>query len=151
LNDSPVAEVSHVVLGLTVAGLLFGLHSPAWLALWVALLVIATMIVECGLAAAATSTFVTNTAAFRVFVASIFLPLIVGILRHGLTRASLTSALLVVIFGAVMTAQNRRGHDALDARAGRQGAMSQVSGIVAEHDLVHKWLDAPGLAGSPVA
>jgi PAS domain S-box-containing protein len=167
LNDSPVAEVSHVVLGLTVAGLLVGIHSSAGLALWLAMLLTATairyrvrrrlaqrptmpatlslavylsivavgftwaagatalvqadqgttlhlvMIVECGLAAAATSTFVTNTAAFRVFVASIFLPLIVGILRLGLTRASLTSALLVVVFGAVMAALNRRGHDSV--------------------------------------
>jgi PAS domain S-box-containing protein len=167
VNDSPVAEVSHVVLGLTVAALLVGLYSSSALGLWVASLVAATtvrfrvrrrlaripivpatltfavyltivvvglvwaagaaaivegdqgarlhlvMIVECGLAAAATSTFVTNPAAFRAFVASLFIPLIVVILRHGLTRASLTSALLVVVFGAVMAALNRRGHDSL--------------------------------------
>ena len=167
LNDSPVAEVSHVVLGLTVVGLLVGMHPLTALAFWLVLLLAATairfrvrrrlarrsplpatlstavylsivavglvwaagsttlvesdrgatlyliMIVECGLAAAATATFVTNPAAFRAFVASMFIPLIAEILYHGLTRASLTSALLVIVFGGVMAALNRRGHDSL--------------------------------------
>jgi PAS domain S-box-containing protein len=167
LGDSPLAEIAHVALGLTVTLLLIGQH-PAWaLGSWLLALVVASyvrytvrtryarraepveeiprsviativlvglvwsvgamplllaadpevglrvMIVECGLAAAATFTFAATKAGFRVFLASIFVPLIAGLLGHGFTRGSVTNALLVVVFGATMTALQARGNSQL--------------------------------------
>src|SRR5688572_29713393 len=164
LSDSPLAELAHVALGLTVALLLVGLHPPLLLAAWFAALVVASavryqvwahyaqkpepppdlpwpviwtivgvglvwsagamplllghdremalrvMIVECGLAAAATFTFAATTTGFRVFIASIFVPLVAGIfISEGISRSSITSALLVVVFGGTMLAIQQRG------------------------------------------
>lgn len=77
-------------------------HSPETLHL--------VMIIECGLGAVATATFAGSVPAFRLFVASLFIPLIASILANGLTRGNLTSALFVVIFGVIMTALNRRAY-----------------------------------------
>jgi PAS domain S-box-containing protein len=67
------------------------------------------MIVECGLAAAATFTFAATVTGFRVFIASIFIPLIGGMVSHGLNRASITNVLLIIVFGGTMLAIQRRG------------------------------------------
>lgn len=67
------------------------------------------MIVECGLAAAATFTFQSTVTGFRVFIASIYVPLVIGILSQGVSRWSVTGTLLVVVFGGTMMAIQRRG------------------------------------------
>ena len=71
------------------------------------------MIVECGLAAAATFTFAATVVGFRVFIASIYVPLLVGQLANGLDRYSITGAILIVVFGATMTALQKRGNSQL--------------------------------------
>ena len=68
------------------------------------------MIVECGLAAAATFTFAGTVRGFRAFIASIYLPLLVGQLANGYSRYAVTGAILIVVFGATMTALQRRGN-----------------------------------------
>src|SRR4051812_19234469 len=68
------------------------------------------MIVECGLAAAATFTFAATVAGFRVFVVSIYVPLAIGWLANGFNRYSITGAILIVVFGATMTALQKRGN-----------------------------------------
>jgi PAS domain S-box-containing protein len=164
LGDSPLAELAHVALGLTVTLLLIGLHPPQFLWLWFAALVALSfvryrvrmhfahkasvspeiewpviasivavglvwsagavpilllddretagfmLIVECGLAAAATFTFQATVTGFRVFIASIYVPLIIGFLSTGSSRWSITGTVLVVVYGATMLAIQRRGY-----------------------------------------
>jgi two-component system, sensor histidine kinase and response regulator len=164
LTDSPLAELAHVVLGLTVTALGVGVYPLSMLGLWLAALVVASfiryrvrahyakmpeppaevpgpvlatiilvglvwsagampilledvhdniayvMIVECGLAAAATFTFAATVAGFRAFIVSIYVPLLVGQLATGIDRYAITGAILIVVFGATMTALQRRGN-----------------------------------------
>ena len=71
------------------------------------------MIVECGLAAAATFTFAATVAGFRIFIVSIYVPLLVGWLANGFNRYSITGGILIVVFGATMTALQKRGNSQL--------------------------------------
>jgi PAS domain S-box-containing protein len=71
------------------------------------------MIVECGMAAAATFSFAATVAGFRVFIASIYVPLLVGQLANGFDRYSMTGALLIFVFGGTMMALQKRGNSQL--------------------------------------
>jgi PAS domain S-box-containing protein len=167
LGDSPLAELAHLFLGLTVVGLSIGVYPLSVLALWLGSLLVVSairyrvrthyarkldppaelpwailasivavglvwsagampillednhdhvayvMIVECGLAAAATFTFVATVAGFRVFIVSIFVPLLFGQLATGFDRYSITGAILILVFGATMTALQKRGNSQL--------------------------------------
>ena len=167
LGDSPLAELAHVALGLTITALAIGVYPASMLSLWLGALVVASairyhirmhyarraeppaelpwpilasivavglvwsagampillednhdkaafvMIVECGLAAAATFTFVATVTGFRVFIASIYIPLLAGHLAAGVDRYSITGAILIVVFGGVMVALQKRGNSQL--------------------------------------
>ena len=109
----PATMPAAVCLGILAVGLTWGIGA-ALLEHGAAEVPHLVMIFLCGLAAVATVTFVSSVLAFQLFAASLFIPLMSEILSDGgVTRDDLTNILVTVVYWAIMSALQRRGHAAL--------------------------------------